>query len=73
MDMQQAIRLLHPDTTREALEELAEVEYYGGFEGHKRRVELINEACLVACDTMQRVLDGRLIPNTKEDNPCTRQ
>lgn len=70
MDMQQAIRLLHPDTTREAL---AEAEYYGGFNGHEQAIALINEACIVACDTMQRVLDGRLIPNTEEDDPCIRQ
>lgn len=73
MDMQQAIRLLHPDTTKEALAEFAEAEYYGDSNAHEKAIALINEACIVACDTMQRVLDRRLIPNTEEDALCIRQ
>lgn len=35
MDYKEAIRLLHPDTTREAI---ADYEYYGGFKGKQRAI-----------------------------------
>ena len=64
MTLEQAIRILHPETTREAL---AEVEYYGGFNGQHAQIQAVNDACLLACDVMgkeiekqQRAKDERL-------------
>ena len=51
MEINEAIRLLNPDTSAEAI---AEIEYYGGFKGHEKVLEAINEACKLACDIMRR-------------------
>ena len=42
MTYDEAIKLLHPDTTRQAL---AEIEYYNGFNGKQAKIEAINQAC----------------------------
>lgn len=67
MDYKEAIRLLHPDTTRDAL---AEIEYYGGFKGKEKCIKAIEEACLLACEAMEIVKDklkvGEWIPFTEE-------
>lgn len=54
MTYQEAIRILHPDTTLEAL---AEIEYYGGFDGQTAKTKAVEEACKVACEAMQRLID----------------
>lgn len=50
MNYEEAILLLHPDTTAEAL---AEIEYYGGFKGREKALQAINEACLLACVALE--------------------
>lgn len=50
MTKEQAIKLLYPDTTREAL---AEIEYYGGFKGRMAAIIAIEDACLMACDALK--------------------
>lgn len=45
MTTEEAIRILDPNTTREAL---AEIEYYGGFSGKRAKIEACNEACRIA-------------------------
>lgn len=52
MDCKEAYEILHPDTTRK---KLAEIEYYGGFEGQRKTVEAVNEACIVACEAMKEL------------------
>jgi len=52
MTYDEAIKLLHPDTTRQAL---AEIEYYNGFNGKQAKIEAINQACLLACETMEEM------------------
>lgn len=47
MSVEQAIRILHPDTTVEAL---AEIGYYAGFRSQEAELEAVNEACNVACE-----------------------
>lgn len=42
MTLEEACRLLDPNTTAE---ELAKIEYYNGFNGKKACIEAINEAC----------------------------
>jgi len=47
----ESIRLLHPDTTREAL---SEYEYFGGLEGNRAVIAVIEAACLLACDALEK-------------------
>ena len=51
MTVQEAIRILHPDTTAEAL---AEIEYYAGFSGQDAKMEAVNDACIIACEVMAK-------------------
>ncbi len=51
MTPQEAKRILHPETTLEAY---AEADYYGGFNGAKRWKEAVDEACLVACEALEK-------------------
>ena len=56
MTTEQAIRILHPDTTREAL---AEIEYYGGFKGHHAVMQAVNDACLIGCEAIKTLEEMR--------------
>jgi hypothetical protein len=58
MDYKQAIYLLHPNTTLAAL---AEVEYYGGFNGRKTMIEAINDASIVACNAMLKRIPKKVL------------
>ena len=51
MTAAEAKRIIHPDTTAEAL---AEIEYYGGFSGKNAKVTAVDEACLVACAALDK-------------------
>lgn len=46
-----AKRIIHPDTTVEAL---AEIEYYGGFNGEAAKRAAVDEACLIACAALDK-------------------
>lgn len=50
MTIEQAIRLLDPETTAAAI---AEIEYYHGFSGHTAGVQAVSDACVLACEIMQ--------------------
>lgn len=52
MTYEEAKKILHPDTT---LETLAEIEYYAGFNGQQAKINAVNEACLVACEALDKV------------------
>ena len=54
MTYEEAIRILHPDTTASAI---AKYEYYGGFHGKEAGIKAVEDACIVACEAMQRLLD----------------
>ena len=54
MTYEEAIRILHPDTTIAAI---AEYEYYGGFHGKEAGIKAVEDACVVACEAMQKLLD----------------
>ena len=58
MTLEEAKKILHPDTTFEAL---AEIEYYGGFNGGEAKVKACDEACLIACEAIDKVLAGQWI------------
>lgn len=51
MEINKAIEILHPDTTFQAI---TEIEYYGGFNGKEKAIEAVNEACIVACECMEK-------------------
>lgn len=55
MEIEKAIEILHPDTTFKAI---TEIEYYGGFKGKEKAMEAINEACVVACECMEKTRNG---------------
>lgn len=55
MTYEEARRILHPDTTLNAL---AKIEYYAGFDGEKAKLEAVNTACIVACCAIDVVLNN---------------
>lgn len=61
MDLEYAIKLLHPDTTGEAI---AEIEYYHGFSGKKAAICAIEDALELACEAM-----GKRVPKKPVIDP----
>ena len=53
MTINQAIRILDPETTAE----LAAIEYYGGLHGREKMVAACDEACRVAVRIMRKYLE----------------
>lgn len=62
MTAAEAKRILHPDTTIEAL---AEIEYYDEFSGKKAKIAACDEACLVACVALDKQ-----IPKKPRETRC---
>lgn len=56
MTIQEAIRLLDPTTTVEAI---AEIEYYAGFSGRTAAIRAITDATVIACKIMREYLEGQ--------------
>lgn len=52
MDYKEAIEILHPDTTEKKLEE---IRYSAGFNAYKASINAVNEACIVACEAMEKL------------------
>ena len=50
MTIEEAKRILHPDTSREAISEINE---QNGFD-HEKGIEKVKEACLVACEALEK-------------------
>ena len=55
MTIDQAIRILDPETTAEAL---GEIEYYGGLRGREGMIAACEEACRIAVGIMQKYREG---------------
>lgn len=51
MTYEEAKRILHPDTTWEAL---AEIGFLAGFKSKEKVQEEVDEACLVACEALEK-------------------
>ena len=51
MTNEEAIKILDPKTTREAL---YEIEYYAGFNGKRAAMEAVNEACVMGAEALKR-------------------
>lgn len=62
MTREEAIRILDPETTGEAL---AEIEYYGGFSGRAAAVQAVSDACVLAVDALREQEQRRWIPVTE--------
>nr|DAW63713.1 MAG TPA: hypothetical protein [Caudoviricetes sp.] len=56
MTYTEAKRILHPDTTREAI---AEIEFLGGFNGEEKSREAVDEACIMACEALDKQIPER--------------
>lgn len=69
MSIEQAIRLLHPETTAEAI---AEIKYYGGFYGKTACIDALYEASLVACEAMEKQIPKKPVfePGSDEILQC---
>lgn len=75
MTREEAIKILDPETTGEAL---AEIEYYNGFSGKTAAVQAVSDACVLAVAALREQLDRRWIPASeppKDSEPvlvCTK-
>ena len=68
MTEKEAIRILSPETTIQAL---AEIEYYAGFNGQKAKMKAVDEACVVAVKAMRKQEAQEAVCHDNCDNPCT--
>lgn len=57
MKIKEAIRLLHPDTTAEAI---AEIKYKHGFRGKDAAINKINKACEMACKSLEKRIPKKI-------------
>ena len=62
MTREEAIRILDPETTAEAL---AEIEYYNGFNGKTAAVQAVSDACVLAVAALREQEQRRWIPVTE--------
>ena len=62
MTGEEAIRILDPVTTGEAL---AEIEYYNGFSGKTAAVQAVSDACVLAVAALREQGERRWIPVTE--------
>ena len=51
MTREEAIRILDPETTVEAL---AEIEYYNGFSGKTATVQAVSDSCILAVAALRK-------------------
>ena len=62
MTREEAIRILDPETTTEALEE---IEYYAGFRGKAAAIKAVDDACILAVAALREQEQRRWIPVTE--------
>lgn len=62
MTREEAIRILAPETTGEAI---SEIEYYGGFNGKTAAVQAVSDACMLAVAALREQEERRWIPVTE--------
>lgn len=66
MTIEEAIRILDPETTAEAL---AEIEYYCGFSGRTAAVQAVEDACILAVDALREQEQRENVWHDAKDNP----
>ena len=62
MTREEAIRILDPVTTGEAI---SEIEYYGGLRGRPAAVQAVSDACILAVEAIREQEERRWIPVTE--------
>lgn len=62
MTREEAIRILDPETTGEAI---SGIEYYGGFSGRTAAVQAVSDACILAVAAIREHGHWRWIPVTE--------
>lgn len=62
MTAEEAIEILHPDTTAQTL---LRIEYCGGVNGEQAMKEAVDNACLVACEALEKQ-----IPKKPRETRC---
>lgn len=63
MTYEEAKRILHPDTTREALAEI-------GFKGKEKLQDAVDEACLMACEALDKQIPEPPVVLNQKDSFC---
>ena len=58
MKIEEAIRILHPDTSAD---EITEIKYKYGFRGEEQVVHKIEKACKIACKAMEKQIPQKVI------------
>lgn len=66
MTREEAIRILDPETTAEAL---AEIEYYNGFNGKAAAVQAVSDACVLAVAALREQEQRENVWHDAKDNP----
>lgn len=66
MTYEEAKRILHPDTTFEAL---AEIESYAGFNGKQAKLKAVDDACIVACEALEKQIPNKPYYTDDEELP----
>lgn len=62
MTAQEAHKILHPDTSRD---EIMKIEYYAGFRAEEAGLKAVQEACLVACEALEKQIQKKF-PSMEE-------
>ena len=60
----EAIKILHPDTSRDAL---WKIEYYAGFNAEKARLKAVEDACVVACEALEKQIPKKPVYKESTD------
>lgn len=68
MRIEEAIRLLHPDTSAG---EIAEIKYKYGFQGEEQAIHKIKKACKIACKAMEKQIPKKITHEATLVKCCT--
>lgn len=60
MTVQEAIKILNPETSADAL---LEIGYYGGFNGKMAQIQAVIDASVIAVECMEKQIPKEPIPN----------
>lgn len=66
MTAEEAIEILHPDTTAQTL---LRIEYCGGVNGEQAMKEAVDNACSVACEALEKQIPKELIYEREQSSP----
>lgn len=62
MTVEEAIRILDPETSKDAINE---IKYYAGF-NKDRVIDKVDEACIIACNIMKEYLEDKEVVTDNE-------